>query len=183
LREGEVTGSVTLFHVIARPGATATPTNVVEWFDTPAALRAVKEIVVREDVIGLDVETALDFGTLCLIQVATRRRTFLIDPFAVGDLGPLGTALCSSQPVKIIHNAQFDRRVLAAFGITLDGVFDIQERSMNRDDVHTRQWRVQRKMLNLKRLCHPDCGKIWTMVDYRTIQPRRFGEGRGRSDG
>jgi hypothetical protein len=63
------------------------------------------------------------------------------------------------------------------------GVGDIQERSMNRDDVHTRQWRVQRKMLNLKRLCHPDCGKIWTMVDYWTIQPRRFGEGRGRSDG
>jgi ATP-dependent helicase Lhr and Lhr-like helicase len=129
LRESEVTGPVTLFNVIGRPGGTATPTNEVEWVDTPGALRAVSETVTREDVIGLDVETALDFGTLCLIQIATRNRTFLIDPFAVGDVAPLGRALCSSQPVKIIHNAQFERRVLAALGITLENVFDTLEAS------------------------------------------------------
>ena len=48
--------------------------------------------------------------------------------------------------------------------------------SMNRDDVHTRQLPVHHKMLNLKRLCHPDCGKIRTVVECWTIQPRRFGE-------
>jgi hypothetical protein len=48
---------------------------------------------------------------------------------------------------------------------------------MNRDDVHTRQSPVHRKMLNLNRFCHHDSGKIWTMAEYWTIQPRRFGEG------
>ena len=48
--------------------------------------------------------------------------------------------------------------------------------SMNRDDVHTRQLPVHRKMLNQKGLCHPDCGKIPTVVECWTIQPRRFGE-------
>jgi hypothetical protein len=129
LREGEATAPVALFQVIARPGGTARPTNEVEWVDTPAALRAVSEVVAREDVIGLDVETALDFGTLCLIQVATRNRTFLIDPFAVGDLAPLGKVLSLPKPLKIIHNAQFERRVLATLGITLDSVFDTLEAS------------------------------------------------------
>ena len=48
---------------------------------------------------------------------------------------------------------------------------------MNRDDVHTRQLPVQRKMLNPNRFRHPDAGKIWTLVEYWTIQPRRFGRG------
>jgi ribonuclease D len=81
------------------------------------------------DVVGLDVETALDFGTLCLMQIATRSRTFLIDPFAVGDLKPVIDVLSGTRPLKVIHNARFERRVLAAIGIALDGVFDTLEAS------------------------------------------------------
>ena len=50
---------------------------------------------------------------------------------------------------------------------------------MNRGDVHTRQLPVHRKMLNLKRFCLPDCGKIWTMVEYWTIQSRASAKGGG----
>ena len=42
---------------------------------------------------------------------------------------------------------------------------------MNRDDVHARQSPVQRKMLNPNSFRHPDSGRIWTMVEYWTIQP------------
>jgi ribonuclease D len=73
------------------------------------------------------VETALDFGTLCLLQIATRQRTFLIDPFSVGDLKPLIEVLNGATPVKVIHNARFERRVLATLGIALNGVFDTLE--------------------------------------------------------
>ena len=101
----------------------------MQWVDTPAALRAVSEELRAADVVGLDVETALDFGTLCLLQIATRERTFLVDPFAVGDLKPIVDVLSGTRPLKVIHNARFERRVLAAIGIALDGVFDTLEAS------------------------------------------------------
>lgn len=104
--------------------APATPRNEVQWIDTPTALRVASEELRAADVVGLDVETALDFGTLCLIQIATRKRTYLIDPFAVGGLTPLIDVMSGTGPTKVIHNARFERRVLATVGIALDRVFD-----------------------------------------------------------
>jgi hypothetical protein len=43
--------------------------------DTPAALRAASADLRAADVVGLDVGTALDFNTLCLVQIAERQRT------------------------------------------------------------------------------------------------------------
>ncbi|MDC0721691.1 DEAD/DEAH box helicase [Nannocystis bainbridge] len=103
------------------------PKNEVHWVDTPAALRTVCDVLRTEEVLGLDVETALDFGTLCLIQVATRTRTYLIDPFAVGELGPLQAVFDAPRPRKVIHNARFERRVLGRVGVPLQGVFDTME--------------------------------------------------------
>jgi ATP-dependent Lhr-like helicase len=130
LADVEVVGPMPL-EFLVRPvaGAPATPRNEVQWVDTPAALRAVSEEIRVSDVIGLDVETALDLGTLCLLQIATRKRTYLIDPFAVADLKPLLDVLNGSRPVKVIHNARFERRVLAAVGMSLEGVFDTLEAS------------------------------------------------------
>lgn len=105
-------------------GAVAVPNNEIRWVDTPAALHTVSEELRGVEVVGLDVETTLDFATLCLIQIATRDRTLLIDPQGVGDLGPLVDLLAATVPVKVIHNAPFERRVLAALGVRLEGVFD-----------------------------------------------------------
>jgi len=130
LADVEATGPMTLeFAVPAAPGEAATPRNEVQWIDTPAGLRAVSEELRTVDVVGLDVETALDFGTLCLVQIATRARTYLIDPFAVGDLTPLIDVMNGARPTKVIHNARFERRVLAAVGIAIDGVFDTLDAS------------------------------------------------------
>lgn len=130
LADVEATGPLALelaLHGV--PGATAAPNNDVQWVDTAAALRAVAEELRAADIIGLDVETALDFGTLCLVQIATRRRTFLIDPLAVGDLKLIIDVLSGTTPLKVIHDVRFERRVLAAIGIALDGVFDTLEAS------------------------------------------------------
>ncbi len=125
LVDGETRGSLTIeLRLRAPAGAAASPQNAIEWVDTPAALRSVAEQLAKAEVIGLDVETTLDFGTLCLVQIATPDRTYLVDPFAVGDLRPLGTVLSASVPQKVIHNASFERRVLAAVGIALHGVID-----------------------------------------------------------
>ncbi|RKH71355.1 DEAD/DEAH box helicase [Corallococcus interemptor] len=125
LADVEVTGPLPLELTLrGLPGVAAAPKNDVQWVDTLAALRAVSEELRAAEVVGLDVETALDFGTLYLLQIATRTRTFLIDPLAVGDLQPIVDVLSGPTPLKVIHNARFERRVLAALGIALDGVFD-----------------------------------------------------------
>jgi ATP-dependent Lhr-like helicase len=130
LAEIEVTGPMGIdFAIRPVPGAVATPRNEVRWVDTPAALRAVSVELRAAGVVGLDVETDLDFGTLCLLQIATRDRTYLVDPFAVGDLMPIADVLSGIRPVKVIHNARFERRVLSAVGIAVDGVFDTLEAS------------------------------------------------------
>ena len=130
LAELEAAGPMALELALrAVPGEPVTPRNEVQWIDTPAALRAASEELLVADVVGLDVETALDLGTLCLVQIATRARTYLIDPFAVGDLTPLVHVLNGPRPTKVIHNAHFERRVLASVGITIDNVFDTLEAS------------------------------------------------------
>ncbi len=130
LADVEATGPLVLeLAPRAISGAVATPKNDVQWVDTASALREVSEEVRAADVVGLDVETTLDFSTLCLLQIATRKRTFLIDPLAVGDLEPIIDVLSGAAPLKVIHNARFERRILAALGIALDGVFDTLEAS------------------------------------------------------
>ena len=88
------------------------------------ALRSLCQELQDYEVLALDVETALDFVTLCLLQVATPGHTCLIDPFAVADLSPLAAVFGTEQPVKVIHNAGFEKRVLKASGLALCGVFD-----------------------------------------------------------
>lgn len=105
------------------PGAAA-PGSRIAWVDTPVALREACERLAQEGIVGLDVETTLDFGTVCLVQIAARGCTYLVDPFAVGDLGPLEAVMNAARPLKVIHNAQFERRVLASLGIGLRGVVD-----------------------------------------------------------
>ncbi len=43
--------------------------------------------------------------------------------------------MTAPQPTKVIHNASFERRVLARIGIELDGVFDTLEASRRRHGV------------------------------------------------
>jgi ATP-dependent Lhr-like helicase len=105
------------------------PKASIRWIDSPIALRTAADELRSAEVVGLDVETALDFGTLCLVQVATNATIYLIDPFTVGDLEPLREALASAKPVKVIHNARFEARVLAGVGLQLGGVFDTLDAS------------------------------------------------------
>ncbi|MBI2893929.1 MAG: DEAD/DEAH box helicase [Deltaproteobacteria bacterium] len=111
------------------------PRNAVVWVDQEEDLRSMCEAAVGESVIGLDVETALDLATLCLIQIAARDRTWIIDPLAIGDLSPLKPLLASSTVTKVIHNARFERRVLAKHGLWLNAVFDTLEASRERHGV------------------------------------------------
>jgi ATP-dependent Lhr-like helicase len=103
--------------------------NPITWVDSAAGLARMLELLATEDVIALDVETALDFSSLCLVQIGTRARTWIIDALRVADLTPLAAVLASRQIVKVIHNARFERRILAKQGLEIAHVFDTLEAS------------------------------------------------------
>ena len=102
------------------------------WVDQPGSLVAACAEMAGERVLGLDVETALDLSTCCLIQVAAPSRTWLIDALVLADFSPLAPVFASAVVTKVIHNARFERRVLAKLGLELDGVFDTLEASRAR---------------------------------------------------
>lgn len=105
------------------------PKNPISWVDSAAGLERLVELLATEDVIALDVETALDFSSLCLIQIGTRTRTWIIDALRVQDLAPLGAVFASRDIIKVIHNAKFERRILAKEGLEIVAVFDTLDAS------------------------------------------------------
>lgn len=102
----------------------ARPRRPFELVDTASGWERVCALLLQEPVIGLDVETTLTDHRLCLVQIGTAERTYLLDPLAVPRLDPLRPVLASPQVTKVIHNASFERRVLGAVGLVIETVFD-----------------------------------------------------------
>lgn len=62
---------------------------------------------------------------VCLVQLSTRDRTYLVDPLALPDLAPLGRLLADKAMEVVIHDADYDLRILAKYhGIRVENVFD-----------------------------------------------------------
>jgi ribonuclease D len=61
---------------------------------------------------------------LCTLQLAGGGAAYVVDALASLDLSRLAPVLGASGPVKIIHDASFDARILARRGIVLQRVFD-----------------------------------------------------------
>jgi len=74
--------------------------------------------LLREDVVAFDTEADSFyhyFDKTCLVQVATRRQIYLIDPLALGgpkELSPLAPVFASPDICKIFHAAEYDLFVL-----------------------------------------------------------------------
>lgn len=106
--------------------------NPVRWIDTDEGLRGAVDRLMQERFVGLDVETTLQDRVLCLVQLASPTETFVVDPLAVTDLGPLAELLATPEVTKLIHNAEFERAVLGRLGLVIDGVVDTLEWSRDR---------------------------------------------------
>ena len=63
------------------------------WVRSQTNLEDAVATLLGETVIGLDVETTLGTCTLCLIQIAGRDKTYLIDALDVTNLAPLADIL------------------------------------------------------------------------------------------
>ncbi len=76
-----------------------------------ASLEAAARAMLGEPAIALDTESNSFYRypeQLCLVQVATSRQVYLVDPLAVGDIAPLGRVLADAAVQKVIHGADYD---------------------------------------------------------------------------
>lgn len=62
---------------------------------------------------------------VCLVQISTRRATWLIDPLAADDISPLAALLGDQQRLTVLHGGDYDVRSLHRdFGIEVASMFD-----------------------------------------------------------
>jgi ribonuclease D len=89
-----------------------------EMIATRADLDALAQELLTEKVISVDTEADSFyhyFDKTCLVQVATRRQIYLIDPLAFGgpsELAPLGAVFAAPSICKVFHAAEYDIFVL-----------------------------------------------------------------------
>ncbi|MCZ6465528.1 MAG: HRDC domain-containing protein [Proteobacteria bacterium] len=94
-------------------------------------LEALSKDLLTEKIIAVDTEADSFyhyFDKTCLVQIATRRSAYLIDPLALGgpaELAPLGPVLASPKVRVVFHAAEYDIYVLKRdCGFTFAGLFD-----------------------------------------------------------
>ncbi len=93
-----------------------------------AALARLMGELRSEPILALDTE-ASSFHRykerICLIQLSTRSKTWLIDPLTVEDMEPLDKVLADPAVELVIHDADYDLRMLKRmYGFRAANVFD-----------------------------------------------------------
>ncbi|MCH9036412.1 MAG: HRDC domain-containing protein [Chloroflexi bacterium] len=82
--------------------------------DAPGLVRVV-EALLKEGCIALDTESD-GFHRypekICLVQLASQDRVYIVDPLAIGDMMPLERLLADRRVEKVIHSAENDLRIV-----------------------------------------------------------------------
>jgi ribonuclease D len=96
--------------------------------NTPAQLKMAEETIRMSDIICIDTEyDSFRYfrDKLCLIQIQTGEKTWLIDPLADLDLSFLGNVLNDRKILKIFHAGDNDIRILKRdFAFAFRNIFD-----------------------------------------------------------
>jgi ribonuclease D len=89
-----------------------------ELIESRADLDALAQDLLGEKILAFDTEADSFyhyFDKTCLVQIATPRQIYLVDPIALGgaaELSPLGPVLASPNIQKVFHAAEYDIYVL-----------------------------------------------------------------------
>ncbi len=98
--------------------------------ETPEALSHFAGVLRRKRVIAVDLEADSMYHfqeRVCLIQIATRQESAIVDPLAVPDLSALAPIFANPRIEKVFHGADYDVRSLHRdFGIVIHNLFDTQ---------------------------------------------------------
>ncbi len=101
------------------------PPTVVE---KPVELHRLIQELENSTQIAIDTESNsfhAYFERICLIQISTGEADYIVDPLALGDIGPLGRILANAKIEKIFHAASNDILGLRRdFHFKVDNLFD-----------------------------------------------------------
>jgi len=81
------------------------------YIDSDEALRDLVDSLRSESLLAIDTESNNLYAyrtQVCLIQLSTRQQDYIIDPFAIDDMQPLGELLADPKIEKIFHAAEYD---------------------------------------------------------------------------
>ncbi len=98
------------------------------YIDSDTALRAIIPYLSSEPFLAVDTESNSLYAyreRVCLFQLTTRQRDFIVDPFTIQDMNPLGEVLANPRIEKIFHAAEYDIfGIKRDFGFAIENVFD-----------------------------------------------------------
>ncbi len=101
-----------------------------KFIESDVELSSVCEMLLNEDIIGVDLEADSMHcfkEKICLIQIATNREAFLIDPFVIKHLDPFLGVLENKDVIKIFHGSDFDvRSIDREYGARIVNLFDTE---------------------------------------------------------
>lgn len=108
------------------------PENILElvFIDDEKSLAQACEQLGHQPYLAVDTEFVREktyYPILCLIQIASPKHCFCIDPITIRDLSPLSTLLLDTQTTKVFHAARQDLEILyQTLGAIPSPVFDTQ---------------------------------------------------------
>ncbi len=98
------------------------------YIDTDSALLDLIPHLAEEPFVAIDTESNSLYAyreQVCLFQMTTRQGDFIIDPFGIDDMNPLGAILADTRIEKIFHAAEYDLMgIKRDYGFAINNVFD-----------------------------------------------------------
>ena len=99
-----------------------------ELLTTSGQVSDLARILFQESCIAIDTESNSRHRypeRVCLVQVATKSKVYLIDTLAVNDMKPIGEVLADETVAKVIQGAEYDIRCLdREWGFRVRNLFD-----------------------------------------------------------
>jgi ribonuclease D len=99
-----------------------------QWIDTVEGAEALARDIEKERIIGLDTESDSFHHyqeQVCLVQVSTKTRDYLVDPIAAKNLSAMTSVLADPKREVVLHGADYDIVCLKRdFGIRFGRIFD-----------------------------------------------------------
>src|SRR5689334_2748185 len=99
-----------------------------QYIATNEGLARLAERLHKESLLAIDTESNslhVYHNRVCLVQISTRKRDYIVDPLAITEIAPLGELLAAPQIEKVFHAAEYDLICLRrAFGFEVQNLFD-----------------------------------------------------------
>jgi ribonuclease D len=99
-----------------------------QYITTNDGLARLADRLHHESLLAIDTESNslhVYFNRVCLVQISTRKRDFIIDPLAITEISPLGDLLADPRIEKVFHAAEYDLICLRrSFGFEVQNLFD-----------------------------------------------------------